>query len=138
MDDQWPGDWLRGVLSLCVLAVVAEGPTYGYAVAQRLQGAGLGTIKGGTLYPVLTRLEQEGLVTSSWREGEGGPGRKYFAVTAAGREALEDRAAAWRVFTDRATHLLGAATWSAPSTGPSGSAASSPSSTSVPDRSVVS
>jgi PadR family transcriptional regulator, regulatory protein PadR len=106
MDDQWPADWLRGVLSLCVLAVVAEGPTYGYAVAQRLQGAGLGTIKGGTLYPVLTRLEQEGLLTSSWREGEGGPGRKYFALTRAGRDALDDRTAAWRVFTDRAAGLL--------------------------------
>src|SRR5918998_720734 len=100
MDDQWPGEWLRGVLSLCVLAVVAEAPTYGYAVAQRLQEAGLGTIKGGTLYPVLTRLEQEGLVTSSWREGEGGPGRKYVTLTGAGRTALDQRTVAWRVFTD--------------------------------------
>ncbi len=114
MDEQWPGDWLRGVLSLCVLAVVAEGATYGYAVAQRLQGAGLGTIKGGTLYPVLTRLEQEGLLTSSWREGEGGPGRKYFAVTPAGQQALDDRAAAWRVFTDRAALLLDPVTASSP------------------------
>ncbi len=105
-EQQWPGDWLRGVLPLCVLAVVAEGRTYGYAVAQRLHEAGLGTIKGGTLYPVLTRLEQEGLLSSSWREGEGGPGRKYFAVTAAGRSALDERAAAWRVFTDRAARLL--------------------------------
>ena len=106
MDEQWPGDWLRGVLSLCVLAVVAEGRTYGYAVAQRLQEAGLGTIKGGTLYPVLTRLEHDGLVTSSWREGDGGPGRKYFALTASGRSTLDERAAAWFVFTDRAARLL--------------------------------
>ena len=141
MDDQWPGDWLRGVLSLCVLAVVAEGATYGYAVAQRLQCAGLGTIKGGTLYPVLTRLEQEGLVTSTWREGEGGPGRKYFALTAAGREALDDRAAAWRVFTDRAADVLGPAAASSPSSASSASSASSTSSASSassPDRSVVS
>jgi PadR family transcriptional regulator PadR len=114
MDDHWPGDWLRGVLSLCVLAVVAEGPTYGYAVAQRLQGAGLGSIKGGTLYPVLTRLEQEGLLASSWREGEGGPGRKYFALTPSGRSALDDRAAAWQVFTDRAARLLTPATAGSP------------------------
>ncbi len=106
MDDQWPADWLRGVLPLCVLGVVAEQETYGYAVAQRLHGAGLGTIKGGTLYPVLTRLEQEGLVSSSWRQGEGGPGRKYFSLTAAGRTALEQRTAAWRVFTDRAARVL--------------------------------
>ena len=106
MDEQWPGDWLRGVLPLCVLGVIAEGETYGYAVAHHLHGAGLGTIKGGTLYPVLTRLEQEGLLTSSWREGDGGPGRKYFALTPAGRSTLAERAAAWRVFTDRASRVL--------------------------------
>jgi PadR family transcriptional regulator PadR len=97
---------MRGVLSLCVLAVVAaERETYGYAVAQRLQSGGLGTIKGGTLYPVLTRLEHEGLLTSSWREGDGGPGRKYFAITPAGLVALRERTEDWTTFTARATAL---------------------------------
>jgi PadR family transcriptional regulator PadR len=103
---QWPGEWMRGVLSLCVLSVVAEEETYGYAVAQRLQQAGLGIVKGGTLYPVLTRLEQEGLLTASWREGDGGPGRKFFAVTPAGVRALHERSADWLTFTQRATSLL--------------------------------
>lgn len=108
MDDQrWPGEWLRGVLSLCVLAVVAEHETYGYAVAQRLQEAGLGVVKGGTLYPVLARLEHEGLLVSCWREGDGGPGRKFFAVTGAGRVALAERARDWTSFADRAAGLLG-------------------------------
>lgn len=107
MDEhQWPGEWLRGVLSLCVLSVVAEGPTYGYAVAQRLQEAGLGSIKGGTLYPVLTRLETDGLVTSAWREGEGGPGRKFVSITAAGHADLTARAGSWLTFTERAAGLL--------------------------------
>jgi len=107
MDDrQWPGEWMRGVLSLCVLAVVAEGETYGYAVAQRLQAAGLGTVKGGTLYPILTRLEQDGLVTSSWGQGEAGPGRKFFAVTPAGLAALAERTEDWMTFTARATALV--------------------------------
>ena len=97
---------MRGVLSLCVLSVVAEQETYGYAVAQRLQQAGLGVVKGGTLYPVLTRLEQEGLLTSTWREGEGGPGRKFFAVTPAGIAALHERSIDWLTFTQRATGLL--------------------------------
>jgi PadR family transcriptional regulator len=105
-DRQWPGEWMRGVLSLCVLAVVAEGETYGYAVAQRLQAAGLGSVKGGTLYPILTRLEQEGLLTSSWAEGEAGPGRKFFAVTDAGLAALEERSEDWMTFTARATALM--------------------------------
>jgi PadR family transcriptional regulator, regulatory protein PadR len=104
--ERWPGEWMRGVLSLCVLAVVAEGSTYGYAIAARLHEAGLGTVKGGTLYPILTRLETEGLVTSAWRDGDGGPGRKFFTLTAAGEQALRERADQWRVFTERAAGLL--------------------------------
>ncbi len=105
-EDRWPGEWLRGVLSLCVLAVVADGPTYGYAIAGRLADAGLGPVKGGTLYPILTRLETEGLVSSAWEAGDGGPGRKFFALTPAGAQALRERAEQWHVFTERAAGLL--------------------------------
>jgi PadR family transcriptional regulator, regulatory protein PadR len=94
----WPGEWLRGVLDVCVLAVLAEGPTYGYAVAARLDALGLGAVKGGTLYPLLARLEQGGLVTTQWRPGDGGPGRKYFALTPHGRRELAERGQAWREF----------------------------------------
>ncbi|TYP81331.1 PadR family transcriptional regulator [Blastococcus xanthinilyticus] len=105
-EERWPGEWMRGVLSLCVLRVVADGPTYGYAIAARLADAGLGSVKGGTLYPILTRLETEGLVSSSWEAGDGGPGRKFFTLTAAGDRALLERADQWRVFTERAAGLL--------------------------------
>ncbi|WP_432545752.1 PadR family transcriptional regulator [Kineococcus sp. SYSU DK004] len=105
-DAPWPAEWMRGVLSLCVLGVVAEGRTYGYAVATRLARAGLGAVKGGTLYPVLGRLEADGFVTSSWGAGDGGPGRKFFDVTDAGRRHLAERAGAWRTFTSRAASLL--------------------------------
>ena len=105
-DEQWPADWLRGVLPLCVLGIVAEEESYGYAVAQRLQATGLGSVKGGTLYPVLTRLEQEGLLESTWREGGGGPGRKYYTVTDAGRHTLTERGERWRTFAERAGALL--------------------------------
>lgn len=105
-EERWPGEWLRGVLSLCVLGVVAEGPTHGYAIAGRLAEAGLGTVKGGTLYPILTRLETEGLVTAAWEAGDGGPGRKVFTVTTAGAQALQQRSEQWHVFTERAAGLL--------------------------------
>ena len=105
-EDRWPGEWMRGVLSLCVLRVVADGPTYGYAIAGRLAEAGLGAVKGGTLYPILTRLESEGLVSSSWEAGDGGPGRKFFTLTGAGEQALHERAEQWHVFTERAAGLL--------------------------------
>ncbi|MFV2110483.1 PadR family transcriptional regulator [Micromonospora sp. LOL_015] len=103
---QWPTEWMRGALALCVLAMVAEGEIYGYAIAQRLRGAGLGAVKGGTLYPVLARLEVDGLVISSWREGEAGPGRKFFTITDAGLEELRARIADWRTFTDKVATVI--------------------------------
>lgn len=96
--DTWPGEWLRGALEVCVLAVLAEGPTYGYAITTRLEALGLGSVKGGTLYPLLARLEESGAVTVEWRPGEGGPGRKYFTLTAAGRESLRTQGEAWTRF----------------------------------------
>lgn len=97
--DAPPSEWLRGVLELCVLRVMAGGPTYGYAIAAELAAAGLGDIKGGTLYPLLARLEKNALVSVEWRPGEGGPGRKYFTLTAAGRDQLDAGLAQWRVFS---------------------------------------
>ncbi|MFY1668969.1 PadR family transcriptional regulator [Plantactinospora sp. WMMB334] len=106
VDDRWPGDWLRGVLELCVLGALADGPTYGYAIAQRLERAGLGVVRGGTLYPLLARLQAETLVEAHWQAGEGGPGRKYFTLTTAGRTELAARAALWARFVDRTWRLL--------------------------------
>jgi len=102
----WPGDWLRGVLELCVLGVLADGPTYGYAIAQRLDEAGLGVVKGGTLYPLLTRLEGERWVEATWRAGDGGPGRKFFELTAGGRAELVRRDVLWAEFIIRTRRLL--------------------------------
>jgi PadR family transcriptional regulator PadR len=98
----WPSDWLRGVLEVCVLRVLAEGPTYGYAVTAALADGGLGAVKGGTLYPLLKRFEVAGWVSTVWRAGEGGPGRKYYELTDAGRAALHERSAQWLAFA-RAT-----------------------------------
>jgi len=103
---RWPGEWLRGVLELCVLGVLAEGPTYGYAIAQCLDEAGLGTVKGGTLYPLLARLQAEELVVSAWQAGDGGPGRKFFTLTAAGRAELAARAELWDRFVEGTRRLL--------------------------------
>lgn len=95
----WPGEWLRGVLGVCVLGILEAGPTYGYAIAAALADGGLGTIKGGTLYPLLGRFEEAGLVTVEWRAGDGGPGRKYFALTPAGTAELARQSAQWSAFT---------------------------------------
>lgn len=95
----WPSEWLRGVLGLCVMRVLDDGPNYGYAITRRLADAGLGEVKGGTLYPLLGRLEAAGHVEVEWRPGDGGPGRKYFALTPTGRQHLLDQAVWWANFT---------------------------------------
>ena len=97
--DEWPSEWLRGVLGVCVLRILLEGPSYGYAITQRLAEANVGEVKGGTLYPLLSRLELAGHLEVEWRPGEGGPGRKYFALTRTGREHARHQAAEWAAFT---------------------------------------
>lgn len=98
-EEHWPSEWLRDVLGVCVLRVLLDGPSYGYAITQRLAEAGLGAVKGGTLYPLLGRFEEAGHVEVEWRPGEGGPGRKYFALTPAGREHAREQATRWAAFT---------------------------------------
>lgn len=117
MDEvEWPADWLRGVLGLCVLRVLADGPTYGYAIAQRLADEGLGQLRGGTLYPLLSRFESAGLVEVEWRPGEAGPGRKYYALTDDGRRELAEQAGRWARFAGLTQDLVAGAT-----TAPAGS-----------------
>jgi len=106
IDQPWPSDWLRGVLELCVLRAVSDGATYGYAIAARLADSGLGTVKGGTLYPLLIRLENADLVTAHWRAGDGGPGRKYYELTAEGRRELSRLTDQWTRFTELTTAIL--------------------------------
>lgn len=105
-DETWPSDWLRGVLPMAVMGVLADGPTYGYAIAQRLKEGAIGEVKGGTLYPLLQRLENDAYVEARWQQGESGPGRKYFELTPAGRAELVRRRDAWLRFTRTVGDLL--------------------------------
>jgi PadR family transcriptional regulator PadR len=90
--------WLRATLELAILAALINGDLHGYALAQRLAAQGLGEVRGGVLYPVLNRLEAEAAVASTWQAGEGGPGRKVYAITAAGRARLADQWESWQSF----------------------------------------
>lgn len=103
---QWPSEWLRGMLNLCVLRVISRGPTYGYAIAAELEQAGIAAIKGGTLYPLLNRLTTSGLIVERWEPGEAGPGRKFYTLTEAGSAHLETQLAVWHRFADQITHFL--------------------------------
>ncbi|MFD7320213.1 PadR family transcriptional regulator [Streptomyces sp. NPDC059875] len=90
--------WLKGVLDLLVLSCLTEGESYGYEISKALAEAGLGEIKGGTLYPVLNRLEEAGLVEAEFRAAERGPGRRYYQLTEQGRSHLATESGAWLTF----------------------------------------
>lgn len=99
--------WLKGVLELCVLAIICQDEVYGYEIGQRLEAAGFGGIKGGTLYPRLAAMESNGLVEIEWRIGEHGPGRKYYSATPAGHRLLAEATAEYRRFGAAVGELLG-------------------------------
>ena len=81
-----------------VLAILAEGDSYGYAILKRVRVLSGGELEwtDGMLYPVLHRLERSGLVESRWQKTESGRRRKYYRVTKAGREQLAVEHRQWR------------------------------------------
>jgi PadR family transcriptional regulator PadR len=106
-DPKWPSDWTRAVLAPCILQLVrSESEAYGYQIVQELEARGLPGIGGGTVYPVLNRLEADGRLNSEWREGSGGPGRKFYSVTPDGEAWLLETAHSWRDFTARVAAVL--------------------------------
>lgn len=82
----------RGIVVLAVLSQM-ETARYGYSLIQQLAEQGL-DIEEGTLYPLLRRLEKQGLLESEWEVGESRP-RKYYRISAAGREVLDTLRADW-------------------------------------------
>jgi len=80
---------VRGDLAATILRMIQQGASYGYQIHRALQDAGI-EIRLNHLYPVLRRMEKEGLVTSSVAPGERGPMRHVYTLTAAGRQYIED------------------------------------------------
>jgi PadR family transcriptional regulator PadR len=98
---------LRGVLDLCLLAVMEEGPAYGYEMTKRLRARGLSIVGEGSIYPLLARLEREGLVETYRAASNGGPPRKYYRPSRAGRRALAAGVAEWRTARKALDAVLG-------------------------------
>jgi PadR family transcriptional regulator PadR len=98
---------LRGVLDLCLLAVMAEGPAYGYEMTKRLRARGLSTVGEGSIYPVLGRLERDGLVETHRAASNGGPPRKYYSLSPKGEHALGAGVSEWQAVRDAVDGALG-------------------------------
>lgn len=90
----------RGVVEYCVLAMVADEPTYGLDIARRLARDGILMTGEGTLYPLLSRLRTAGFVETRWEESTEGPPRRYYAITASGRGTLDAFRRTWAPFRD--------------------------------------
>ena len=104
--DRWEAQLRKGCLDLVILAVLWNERLYGLEILRRLeQVAGL-DLAEGTLYPILLRLKQEGLLESTWVEAETGHPRKYYRLTRAGRQRTSKMCESWEEFSQGISRLL--------------------------------
>jgi PadR family transcriptional regulator PadR len=106
------GEALKGQLDMLVLAVLAEGPRHGYAVIEilRARSGDAFDLPEGTVYPVLRRLDEAGLLDSDWNEVRGRRRRTY-RLTERGRAALVEQAWAWEKFAGAVGTVLRGVPW---------------------------
>jgi PadR family transcriptional regulator PadR len=95
---RWEAQLRKGCLELAVLAALAPGRSYGLEILRALEQDSKLVLSEGTIYPILNRLRQDGLVDSQWVESESGHPRKYYSLTRAGRARAVRMANAWFEF----------------------------------------
>jgi len=105
------GEMLKGHLDMIVLAALAAGPAHGYAVIEEVKrrSGQRFDLPEGTVYPVLHRLEQAGLLVSRWVTAESGRRRRIYALTKRGGSALAGQREVWEQFSAAIDGLLGGA-----------------------------
>lgn len=84
----------KGVLEFCILSILSDGDAYPTEIIERLKAARLVVVEG-TLYPLLTRLKNMGLLTYRWEESTSGPPRKYYRLTETGETFLRELVNTW-------------------------------------------
>ena len=92
-----PTDLVQGTLDLLILRVIALEPAHGWAIAQRIRQMSGDELRvgQGSLYPALHKLEQQGWIQAEWGPSDNNRRAKYYALTRAGRKALEKETAQW-------------------------------------------
>jgi PadR family transcriptional regulator PadR len=96
----------KGTLEYCVLALLRDGQRYGFELVRTLSETDGLLISEGTIYPLLSRLRRDELVSTSWQESEAGPPRRYYQLTDAGQRALADFSEEWARFRDAVDALV--------------------------------
>ena len=95
----------KGVLEFCILAIISQGEIYPSDILRKLKDAKLIVVEG-TLYPLLTRLKNAGLLAYHWVESPSGPPRKYYTLTSDGESFLQELKGTW----EELAHAVGFAT----------------------------
>ncbi len=96
----------KGVLELCILAIISHnGDAYASDILERLKEAELIVVEG-TLYPLLTRLKNEGLLSYRWEESKSGPPRKYYQITTEGEALYTDMTSGWNELVAAVNQLI--------------------------------
>lgn len=93
--DSWVSQIRKGVVEIAVLGMLAARRLYGSQLVEQLSARQGLEISAGTVYPLLSRLKKAGLIDSVWEESPVGPPRKYYSLTATGRDELAAMTAAW-------------------------------------------
>jgi PadR family transcriptional regulator, regulatory protein PadR len=84
--DNWTAQIRKGWLEVAILAILWQGRRYGLEIVRELEARSDLIVAEGTVYPVLSRLSKEGLLAAEWQESDSGHPRKYYSLTAAGRQ----------------------------------------------------
>jgi PadR family transcriptional regulator, regulatory protein PadR len=92
----WAAQMRKGLIELCVMAVLREGEAYGYQILQRLSRAEALTISESAVYPILARLAADDMVKVRVGPSPAGPPRRYYRLTRAGEARLAEMAGYWR------------------------------------------
>jgi transcriptional regulator len=100
----------KGSTELLVLALIEDRPRHGYDIGKRIESGSGGrlTFRIGSLYPILCRLEDKGLITGRWVEKAGDRRRRYYKLTAEGRKALARERSLWNEFVVTINRITGA------------------------------
>lgn len=97
---------LKGTLDMCLLALLARRPCYGYEMVQYLAQHGLDLVSEGSIYPLLSRLQQQGLIEGYLVASTEGPRRKYYRLLPAGTQQLEQWQTEWQAFAQAVEYIL--------------------------------
>lgn len=94
----------KGILEYCILSIISRDEAYASDILEELKKSKLLVVEG-TLYPLLSRLKNDGLLSYSWVESKSGPPRKYYQLTKEGRNFMKELSVTWNDLVKAVDHI---------------------------------